>query len=112
MAGSKHYRRTAVNARLAVIFSDKDRPDAERMLATRVLADYLGDDPTRLAKLLVIAQPDQFDSLFQVAQAGRARLRLFSGRARPEDRRTRPGTTPHQTQHGSSPIPVSRARSK
>ena len=57
-----------VTPRLSLIFRDKSRTVPERKLATRALAVYLKDDPAGLADLLLVAQPDQFVSLFPVAE--------------------------------------------
>ena len=57
-----------VTPRLSLIFRDKSRTVPERKLATRALAVYLKDDPAGLADLLLVAEPDQFVSLFPVAE--------------------------------------------
>ena len=49
---------------LAAIFHDKGRPETEHTLATSILADYAGDDPDRLAELLMVADPKAYVSLF------------------------------------------------
>ncbi len=60
--------------RLSLIFSDKSRTVAERMLATQALAVYLAGDPARLAELLLVAEPDQFLSLFPVAETRKSEV--------------------------------------
>ncbi len=45
--------RTQLIGPLRTIFSDKTRPQTERMLATTILADYTADEPALLADLLM-----------------------------------------------------------
>ena len=60
--------RAKLTAPLAAIFRDKARPETEHAIATSTLADYAADDPTRLADLLMDADPKAYLSLFPLAQ--------------------------------------------
>ncbi len=60
--------RGRLTAPLAAIFRDKARPETEHAIATNTLADYAADDPTRLADLLMDADPKAYLSLFPLAQ--------------------------------------------
>ena len=74
--------RGKLTAPLAAIFRDKARPETEHTLATNILADYAGDDPDRLAELLMDADPKAYLSLFPVAEKqGRTGLARLPGRA-------------------------------
>jgi formylglycine-generating enzyme required for sulfatase activity len=53
---------------LDAIFRDRSRPETETAMATGILADYAADEPTRLADLLMDAQPKSFRTLFDVAR--------------------------------------------
>jgi formylglycine-generating enzyme required for sulfatase activity/tetratricopeptide (TPR) repeat protein len=56
-------------APLVEIYRDKSRPDDEHILATRILASYLGDDQaTLVADLLMDAEPKAYTILFPLAQ--------------------------------------------
>ena len=52
---------------LSTIFQEMDRPESEHKLATNILSDYAGDDPDRLAELLMVADEKAYVSLFPVA---------------------------------------------
>ncbi len=52
---------------LVTIFRDKARPETEHILATSILAEYGSDDPELLAELLMIADPQSYNTLFAVA---------------------------------------------
>ena len=60
--------RARLTAPLAAIFRDKARPESEHAIATSTLADYAADDPTRLAELLMDANPKAYLTLFPLAQ--------------------------------------------
>jgi formylglycine-generating enzyme required for sulfatase activity/tetratricopeptide (TPR) repeat protein len=53
---------------LAGIFRDRGRPETERTLATDILADYARDDPSRIADLLMDADPKAYAAFFPVAK--------------------------------------------
>jgi eukaryotic-like serine/threonine-protein kinase len=63
-----HPVRKKLSASLATIFRDKERPETEHTLATNILADYAGDNPDRLAELLMVADPKAYLSLYPVAE--------------------------------------------
>jgi serine/threonine protein kinase len=54
---------------LSAVYRDRQRPDAERALATSVLADYVGDQTGPLSDLLMDAEPKAFRALFPMAQS-------------------------------------------
>lgn len=54
-----------LNGPLRDIFRNTERRDAERAIATDVLADFAADNPPLLADLIQEAQPEQFDTLFR-----------------------------------------------
>jgi serine/threonine protein kinase len=54
---------------LAAIFRDRDRPDSERTQATNILTDYAGDDPDRIADLLMDADAKAFAAFFPIARS-------------------------------------------
>jgi serine/threonine protein kinase/formylglycine-generating enzyme required for sulfatase activity/tetratricopeptide (TPR) repeat protein len=54
---------------LREIFSDDHRPDSERRMATRLLADYAADQPGILAKLIKDADDWQYGVLFPYLKA-------------------------------------------
>ena len=60
--------RRSLTGPLAEIFRKKARPDAERTIATIVLADYAGDNPDLLANLLMDADPKAFPPMLQAAK--------------------------------------------
>ena len=53
---------------LEAIFNDLNRPPAEHAAATKVLVRYTTADPETLARLLVVADRDAFNSLFESAR--------------------------------------------
>jgi serine/threonine protein kinase/formylglycine-generating enzyme required for sulfatase activity len=63
--------RGELNTPLAAIFRDKDknRPEAERMLAGNILADYANDDPNLIADLLMDANARAYAAFFPIAQS-------------------------------------------
>ena len=60
--------RGSLTSPLSTIFQEKDRSESEHKLATNILADYAGDDPERLADLIMVADPKAYLSLFPVAE--------------------------------------------
>ena len=54
---------------MAAIFRDHQRSEAERSIATTILADYASDDAELIASLLLDAEPPAFVALFPKAQA-------------------------------------------
>jgi formylglycine-generating enzyme required for sulfatase activity len=60
--------RSKLTPPLAAIFQDRTRPETEHTLATNILADYAGDDPDRLAELLMVSDPKAYVSLFPRAE--------------------------------------------
>jgi serine/threonine protein kinase/formylglycine-generating enzyme required for sulfatase activity len=54
---------------LVVEYSASDAPEARRILAAGILADYAADEPGLLARLLEQADPPQFRSLFPAVKA-------------------------------------------
>jgi Bacterial tandem repeat domain 1 len=48
--------------------SIKSHPETEHALAANILADYAGDDPDRLAELLMVSDPKAYVSLIPVAE--------------------------------------------
>jgi serine/threonine protein kinase/formylglycine-generating enzyme required for sulfatase activity/tetratricopeptide (TPR) repeat protein len=59
---------TQLTTPLATIFREKARPETEHALAANILADYAKDAPDLLARLLMAADPNAFQTLFPVAQ--------------------------------------------
>ncbi|MFI5460669.1 MAG: SUMF1/EgtB/PvdO family nonheme iron enzyme [Isosphaerales bacterium] len=53
---------------LSSVFRDTGRSESERNFATTILADYAGDDPDRLAELLMAADPRAYRTLFPVVE--------------------------------------------
>ena len=64
--------RSTLTPWLASIFKDTQRSDSERSLATNVLSDYAGDDPSLLANLLMAADAKAYQKLFPLVQEQRA----------------------------------------
>jgi formylglycine-generating enzyme required for sulfatase activity len=62
--------RARLQAPLAAIFRDAGRRDAERSLATDILAEYAADQPQMLADLLMDADLQQFAVLYPIASSG------------------------------------------
>jgi len=60
--------RARLLADLATTFRDSRRTGTERSLATSILADYAGDDPSLMADLLMDADPKSYAALFPVVQ--------------------------------------------
>ncbi len=69
--------RTWLVSPLAVTFRDRARPDAERFIATSILAEYAADDPARLADLLMSAEAKQYARLFSAAEKTGAKVSPF-----------------------------------
>ncbi len=72
--------RGKLNAPLAAIFRDKNRPESERNLATNILTDYASDDPNLIADLLMAADPKAYEAFFPIAESRAEKtLPLFEG---------------------------------
>ncbi len=59
--------RGRLTASLVEVTREKDRPESEQILAFNILADYVSDDPSLLAELLV-ADPHAYRAIFPVFQ--------------------------------------------
>ena len=59
----------------------KSKSETELSLATDSLADYAGDDPVLLAKLLMVAMPKAYRKFFPVAERQANRALPVQGRA-------------------------------
>jgi serine/threonine protein kinase/formylglycine-generating enzyme required for sulfatase activity len=53
------------------LFADAQATDARRLSAANALRDYAEKDVARLARLLAVATPEQFDVLYPIVAAGR-----------------------------------------
>jgi serine/threonine protein kinase len=60
-------------APLSEVFRDSKRPDAERMMATSLLAAFAADQPDALAELVKVAEPRQYQLLFPKLEAHQTR---------------------------------------
>ncbi len=72
--------RTRLLGPLSVIYLDIDGPETERSLATDILAEYAGDQPSLLADLLMDANLKQFPVIYdRFRDQGAAGLPVLSG---------------------------------
>ncbi len=65
--------RGKLNAPLATILQDRNRPESERTLATNILTDYASDDPNLIANLLMDADHKAYGEFFPIAQREEAK---------------------------------------
>ena len=82
--------RTALLQPLTDEFSARETPEAQRTVAASILADYAGDEPALLARLLREADTVQFKTLFPAVKAQRATCveifqRMFASPPEPID---------------------------